>query len=360
MNNINQRSPLREADEVSIKDLILKVQKVLFYLISKWKLLLITSLLGGCIGLIYSLTNKPIYKAYLSFALEDDKGGGLSSAMGLASQFGLDIGNNGGGAFSGDNILELMKSRSMVEEALLSKIYINGRAQSLAELYISFNRFREKWNKDKDLKNLHFLPNSNRDNFTIKQDSVLSVLYSLIIKKNLIVEKTDKKLNIIVIRVDSENELFSKYFAELIAKTVSDFYIDTKTKRSAQNVSILQRQVDSVRRELNLAITGVASSTDANPNSNPFLQRLRVPSQKRQIDVQANTVILSQLVANLEVSKISLRKETPLIQIIDKPILPLQIEKIGKIKSFIVGLISLFFLTSIFMLISKAYKSVMR
>jgi hypothetical protein len=43
------------------------------------------------------------------------------------------------------------------------------------------------------------------------------------------------------------------------------------------------------------------------------------------------------LVKNLELSKLSLRKETPLIQVIDKPILPLPMEKFGKSKGVLLG-----------------------
>jgi hypothetical protein len=46
------------------------------------------------------------------------------------------------------------------------------------------------------------------------------------------------------------NELFSKYFTEALVKEVSDFYIDTKSKKSRENMLILERQTDSIRREL--------------------------------------------------------------------------------------------------------------
>jgi uncharacterized protein involved in exopolysaccharide biosynthesis len=42
-------------------------------------------------------------------------------------------------------------------------------------------------------------------------------------------------------------------------------------------------------------------------------------------------------VKNLELSKLSLRKETPLIQVIDKPILPLPVEKFGKSRGIMMG-----------------------
>ncbi|MDB5158574.1 MAG: lipopolysaccharide biosynthesis protein [Mucilaginibacter sp.] len=346
-------------DEISLKDLILKIGKLRQYLVSKWMVILIAAIIGGCIGLIYSIFSKPVYKAELSFALEDDKssGGGLGAALGLASQFGIDLGESGGGAFSGDNLLELMKSRSMVEGALLTPVNVKGKTETLAELYINFNDLRKKWDDKPELKNIQFA-GQNRTGFTLQQDSVLGVFYKDIIKKNLSVDKIDKKLSIITVKVESENELFSKYFTEILVKTVSNFYITTKTKKSVQNVAILQRQTDSVRRELNAALTGVATSADVNPNANPALQILRVPSQRRQVDVQANQAILTQLVANLEVSKVSLRKETPLVQIIDQPILPLEKSKLGKIKAIVFGGFIAVFLAVAGIIVKKLFNTI--
>jgi len=337
MKETTKNTPVNN-EEVSLKNFILKLQEWWKYLLSRWVVILIAALVGGSAGFIYAYFKKPVYRATLSFALEDDKSsGGLEGALGLASQFGFDLGGGGGGAFTGDNLLELMKSRSIVEKALLTEVPIKGKRQTLAELYISFNNLREGWNKNPRLRNISFQANADRSKFSLQQDSVLGVFYNNIIKNNLVVDKTDKKLSIIGINVNSENELFSKNFTEVLAKTVSDFYIDTKTKKSVQNVRILQHQTDSVRRELNAAIYGVASAIDANPNANPTRQVLRATSQHKQVDVQANQAILTQLVQNLELSKMSLRKETPLIQIIDSPILPLEKVQVGKIKEFILG-----------------------
>ena len=63
----------------------------------------------------------------------------------------------------------------------------------------------------------------------------------------------------------------------------------------------------------------------------------RAPSARRQVDVQANTAILTELVKQTELAKVTLRKETPLIQVIDQPILPLKKEKFGKAKGIVMG-----------------------
>ena len=86
-----------------------------------------------------------------------------------------------------------------------------------------------------------------------------------------------------------------------------------------------------------MSISGVARANDNTYNLNPALNRERATSAKRQVDVQANTAILTQLVANLEMSKVALRKETPLIQVIDKPIFPLNMQKASKPLYMLIG-----------------------
>jgi hypothetical protein len=325
-------------DEITLKEILIKVQDWISYVVSRWKIILLAGIIGASLGLAYSLIKKPIYTATLSFALEDEKsGGGLGGALGLASQFGLDLGGGGGSIFTGSNLTELFKSRSMVEQTLLSPVTSNGKSISLAELFIQNEKWRDKWNDNPKLKNIQFLPNDNRKNFTRVHDSVMGVMYKKLSKEGLAVAQKDKKISIISIDMASTNELFAKYFCEALAKQVSDFYVTSKSKKARMNMYILQRQTDSIRRELNGAITGVAVANDNTFGLNPAMNVRRAPSSRRQVDVQANTAILTELVKQTELAKVTLRKETPLIQIIDLPILPLAKERFGKVKGIIVG-----------------------
>ena len=327
-----------ENDEISLKELVHKAKEWFVYLLSQWKIIVLVGIIGGALGVTYSFIKKPIYKASLSFALEDEKsGGGLGSALGLASSFGLDLGGSAGGIFTGSNLTELFKSRAMVEKTLLSPVYLNNKQISLAEMYIKNNKWREKWNKNPELSKIEFLPNANRDKFTRIQDSIMGKMYESLSTSGLSVGQKDKKIAIINIDVSSTDELFAKYFCEALAKKVGDFYIETKSKKARLNMAILERQVDSIRGELNGAITGVAVANDNTFNLNPALNARRAPSARRQVDVQANTSILTELVKQSELAKVTLRKETPLIQVIDRPILPLYKERFGKTKGLLVG-----------------------
>jgi hypothetical protein len=342
---MNEHSP---NDEISLKELIEKGKEWYAYLLSQWKIILVAGVVGATLGLTYAFIKKPVYTATFSFALEDEKsGGGLGGALGLASSFGIDLGGGGGSVFTGSNLTELFKSRSMVEQTLLSPIALKGKRISLAEMYIQNEGWRERWNDIPKYKSIQFLPNADRKSFTRVHDSILGKIYFELSKTALSVGQKDKKIAIINIDVASTNELFSKYFTEALVEEVSDFYIETKSKKSRDNMLILERQTDSIRRELNGAITGVAVANDNTFGLNPAMNVRRAPSARRQVDVQANTAILTELVKQSELAKVTLRKDTPLIQVIDKPILPLKIEKLGKLKGIVFGaMLSIFLIVA--------------
>jgi len=342
-------------DEISLKELIQKLQEWIAYLKTQWKLIIGIAALGGIIGFAYASFQKLTYLATTTFVLEEDKGSG-GGALGLASSFGFDLGGGGGGLFTSSNIIELMKSRLVVEKTLLNPVQIAGKEISLANYYIQINELKEGWAKKPALANINFPINADRTKFSLVQDSILQVISAGLTKTNLVIAQKDKKVSIISLTVKTESELFSKLFCEQLLKETSDFYIETKSKKSRLNVDILQHQADSIRGELNSAITGVATASDNVYNLNPALNVKRTPSTRRQVDVQANTAILTQLVAQLEMSKVSLRKETPLVQLIDRPILPLEKDKIGRLKSLVLGGFLAGFLTVLSLVFGRLYR----
>jgi len=344
-------------DEISLKELIQKIQEWIAYLKTQWKLIIGIAALGAIIGFVYASFQKPSYLATTTFVLEEDKGGGgLGGAMGLASSFGFDLGSGGGGLFTSSNIIELMKSRLVVEKTLLNPVQVAGKEISLADYYIKINELKEDWAKKPTLININFPINADRTKFSLQQDSILQIISLELTKKNLVIAQKDKKVSIISLTVKTESELFSKLFCEQLLKETSDFYIETKSKKSRLNVDILQHQADSIRAELNGAITGVAAASDNVYNLNPAFNVKRTPSTRRQVDVQANTAILTQLVAQLELSKVSLRKETPLVQLIDRPILPLEKDKVGRLKSLVLGGFLAGFLTVLYLVFGQLYR----
>jgi uncharacterized protein involved in exopolysaccharide biosynthesis len=353
---INHTQIEGEDEYISLLEIKNKLNNLIGYLKTKWKIIFISILIGGLLGLAYSNSKKIIYKAVLRFAVEEDKnsGGGLGSA--LASSFGVDIGG-GGSIFSTSNIGDLMKSRLIVEKVLLKPVEVSGKVLSIAEYYIQLKQLRQNWELNPKLKNIQFLPNSDRTTYKIEQDSILQSIYlDLISDDKLIIIQRDKKVTFLSLEIQSENELFAKLFCENLANETSNFYIQTKNKKSRINVEILQKQVDSIRSELNTSISGVAKEVDNIYNLNPSLNIRGAESQKKRIDVQSNGTLLTSLVVQLELAKIALRKETPLVQEIDRPIFPLEKKRLSKSKGIVLGIFFSFFIINLFLIITRYFQ----
>lgn len=348
-------------EEITVRDVIKRLAEYYRFIKDRWKLVAIAVFLGALIGVYMAYREKTTFKAVLSFALDEENsagagGGGLSS---LASQFGFDAAGNAGGAFSSQNLIALMRSRKVIENTLLREVIVGKENISLAEFYLRYRGVREAWKEKPGMSSMQFPPKADRSNFSQAQDSVLGGIYAYILspKSNfLTISQLDKKTSIIVVQVNSENELFAKLFAENLVKEISEFYSKTKSEKAKLNLDILQKQTDSIRAELYSALTGVAVGNDNAFNLNPAYNVMRVPSSKRQVDVQANTAMLTQLVQNLELAKVNLRKETPLLQLIDRPIFPLNIQAASKRKYAITGAIIAGFIMTALLSVFKMVK----
>ncbi|WP_262248939.1 Wzz/FepE/Etk N-terminal domain-containing protein [Parapedobacter soli] len=354
-------TPHIEDDELSVKELILNIQEWIRYLWSKWKILLIAGIVGSIAGLGYSLWKKPLYTATTTFVLEGgDSKSGLSQYAGMAAMVGISLGG-GGGLFQGDNILELYKSRSMLEQTLLSKTAPHAD-ELLIERYIAYNGLDEAWAGDPVLATLDFRkdPSELSPKNLRTRDSIITRFVTSINNNLLNVSKPDKNLSIIQVEVTSPDETFSKALNENLVRRVNDFYIRTKTKKSTDNIAILEAKVDSVRTVMTGAIYSAARVSDATPNLNPTRQSQRVvPAQEAQFTAEANQAMLSQLVQNLEMARMAQMQEQPLIQLVDRPVYPLPVERLGKAKGIVIGGFLFGFLTLLTLVGIKWYRDVM-
>lgn len=317
-------------------------------------------MIGGLLGFFYSKYSVPTYTATTTFVLESgEKSGGLGQYAGMAAMVGIDLGGSSGGIFQGDNLLELYKSRKMIEAALLIPSNSDS-SKLLIDCYLDANKIKDNWKKKSpELLSIDF-KNEKQSSLTRSRDSVLQKVVIDINKNNLRVGKPNTKLSIIKVDVISTDEIFSKEFNEALVAEVNDFYVKTKTKKSLDNIEILQRKTDSVTAVMNGNIVAAAVVLDATPNLNPTRQAQRlVPTQRSQFSAEANKAILGQLVQHLEMSKMALLKEAPLIQTVDIPIYPLEKIKVGKMKGIVIGLFLCGFLSIVALIVRRLYKSVL-
>ncbi len=341
--------PIPESSaELTFKHIVVGCIKLYKFLLSKWIILCIFGFTCGILGIIYGWLEEPNYEATLTFSTEEDKSSSIGGIAGLAEQFGFDLGSVGG-VFTGDNVLSLIQSRKMITATLLAPVNVNGKQQSLLNVYLDATNMSEGFKKNDSLKNLSYPLGQDPQTFTRVQDSILLLIIKNISESQLKVDRPDKKVNIYSIDCISNNEFFSKEFVTGLINHVSEFYIATKTKRSQQTVDIIQKRADSVKRAFDAALEGRAYLADA--NLNPAFQQPQVSIQKKQTDITVLGTAYGEILKNLELAKFNLLRETPYIQIIDEPVMPLQKIKTGRlmggiIGGFIGGILGLIFILS--------------
>jgi uncharacterized protein involved in exopolysaccharide biosynthesis len=100
----------------------------------------------------------------------------------------------------------------------------------------------------------------------------------------------------------------------------------------------------------------VASGFDNAPYANPNRLVLKVEPQRKQVDAKISGEIYGELVQQLELSRTNLQKQMPLIQIIEEPILPLNVSAPDLKISIIAGIILLGFIAIIFFVVKFQMK----
>lgn len=347
-----------KSDEISLKELFIKGKEIWQFLLRKWIIILLAGFIGASIGMAVAWFTKPLYIAKLTFSVENEKNNSLGGYDGLASMAGIDLRGGGGSMFSSDNIMSIMTSRKMVVKSLLSPINVNNKKTTLIEYWLTFNHINDKWAEKPKLAGLKFPLLLNPDSLTRLQDSLLSGIHASMIKTVISITKPNKKLSLMEATCTSTNEIFSKVFLETLSAQVTDFYIRSKTKRLKENVDILQNKADSLYRVMSNSM--YRSATLADQNINMARQVAGVDRQKKQVDMQVSSTAYGEILKNLEVAKITLQKESPLIQVIDQPILPLEKDKTSKLKGLLIGGFLTGFLMIGFLLTRRFFQDVMK
>ncbi len=346
-------------DDFSIKGLIKNLRDWISFLLTKSKNILKLALLFLVLTLAYNYIKSPIHYARTSFVLDSESSSNsIGDIASLASLAGINASSfiDSSSLFQIDNIQELYRSSSMLKQTLLTKYTFGNQTHILINKFGKEEKIDKKWNK----LGVDFTKQSLMESKSRLHDSVLMEAVKIIKEKYLFVDKPSRKTTILEIGFDHKNEILAKSFNENLVSIVNNFYFKTKTKKTGENLEILQRQADSVKNVLDKSILFLAEKDQSIPNPNPLTKVSLVPYQKALVDVQANGAIYQEIVTQLELAKVNHRNKTPLIQIIDKPTLPLENSRLKFIECLIYGLFGGLLLAIIYFSLLRFYNSLIK
>jgi len=346
-------------ESFSLLNLINSIKDWFTYLLSNLKgIVIITSILLSLV-LLFNFIKSPVHYARTSFVLDSESSSNsIGDIASLASLAGINASSfiDASSLFQIDNIQELYRSNSMIKQTLLTDSDFGNERSLLIDRLASNEKIDKKWDK----LNVDFSTYNSKSNNLRVHDSILNEVVKIIKEKYLLVDKPSRKTTILEIGFDHKDELFAKSFNENLVSIVNDFYYKTKTQKTGENLKILERQADSVKKVLDKSILFLAEKDQSIPNPNPLTKVSLVPYQKALVDVQANGAIYQQIVTQLELAKVTHRNNTPLIQIIDKPVLPLENSRLKLFECFVYGIFGGLFFSVLYYSFLRFYKSLIK
>jgi hypothetical protein len=249
----------------------------------------------------------------------------------------------------------------LAREVLLSK-YDNSTNTSIADEYAKVYDLTKVWSENKAIGKINFPILSDNMIYSRLQDSLLKVIITTINSTQFSVSRPDKKAGFIDVSSTMQNELLAKIYCERIVQKVVERYINIKTQRQNSTVQKLQLRVDSIANLLKqktlvgAAIQNNTSTMDINPL---FRTGNLVAAETTIRDKALLATIFASVTQNLEMAKFTLSQETPVIQIVDTPILPLKKEKLSRVKAAIIGAFLSGFILIFWIIIKRFYSNLM-
>ena len=336
---------------MTFKDVILKVKEFKALIVSRLFFVISFSISFGLLVALLSFCQNKTHEANLSFVIEDSQSSNLGGLSGVASQFGVNFGGSSNGAFNQGNIKELIFSRRVVEAALLDYGVLDGKNDLLINHHIKINNFKEKWFDTVDPESLVFT--SNRQDFSFEQDSILSLAWASLVNSNLQINNIDES-SVISLSCKSKNNEFAIILSENLIVHLEKFYILFQAGKALNTLSFIESRADSILLALESSEVDYANYKDSNfgvTRAKGLLQEIQL---KRNVEIL--NVMYTEVIKNLEISKFTLMNQTPLINVIDSPKLPLVSNSSSIVVNFILGLILGLILSSFKVILSSVIK----
>ena len=320
-------------DEITLKDIILKIQEWFSIVWPHRTKIIALSLAIGLVAALYTkFIAKPTYSASYQLFFEEE-GSGMSSAMRLASSFGLGIG--GGSASSSTTVQQYLTSRDNISKALREEL----------DSGLLVNRYYEKaFEKDEEFTEEFALKFGANQRYT---DSIITEI-TLDLNEAYLGTSLDEETGVVSFSINGKDESFVYDLAGLLVANTEEAFIDFKKEKSLSAVDAFQGKVDSLELAIDATLRRLGEYEDQNNSLVSSVDKMK--RMRLTIDMEALKVSYGEYIKGLEMSKAELMNLEPPFKYFDAPTFPLYKEdgsaaKAGVFGSVITGfLLVLFFI----------------
>jgi hypothetical protein len=336
---------MKNNEELSLVQLIEGLVRQLKLLKRNILWILLPAIILG-LGAYYLENSSPTYyTARASFSIQSNNQNGISTALSIANQFGIKVGDVED--VNNYTLAAISTSKSSIFTALLNT-YQNNNDELLLNRFFKIDK---KYNKNYDK---FKFKNKNYDIYNLNEfdDSILTEVHRKLLKEYIDVV-VDEKENIVDYSITSTDRTFSKEFGNRILHYVNYYFTENKLRQQSFTIDLMQNKADSIFRLLKTKQMELAMHSDANSKMIKNVGKLGQVSLS--IDVAMLQEMYVNAVKNLELSKLSMQSTNiEHLFIVDEPNISIEsVEKYPFKKAVIAFLLGA--IIAAFIILLKAY-----
>jgi len=348
--NDHDKPATTPAGEITFRDFILKIEEYLKeYWHFKWMVLAAGVLLMA--GMAIRAAIKPTeYRAPLSFMIDEDPGNPLGAISGVLGTFGI----NAKGKNNPSKVLELSRSRRIVENTLFSRVVVNGQEDWLANHVIRYLDSLGDWNQKPWYSTSSANdPEQNLDGFlftggtdqlgTLREKTAIKKLVERIAgnvdsdTKGWLETSYDVESRIMKMAITTRHPEISVMLTNQLFDQLSRYYIETSVEKQQTTFDIIQSKTDSLDRLLKGKESQLAALEDSWLGSYSSQSKLR--RQQLDKEIRMLNIALAESIKNLEIADFAVKNTLPYIQVIDRPVPPLAVVRASPVRQSLTGFI---------------------
>ena len=351
--------PYIQEDEITLKELILKIQEFWYELWRNWLLIGLITLPFLGYFLYKTFTHVPEYEAEVRFVVEGQGGSG-----GLAG-FGSILGSRGirrQGNTNPYKILEVAKSKRIIGEVLFTKSISNDDyiANNIIDLY----ELAEKWSENNpEMEGLRF-NQTDLEGFSENERKAFLSLFGKTVgsKENrenaLLKIGLDDDTGIFSINGASEDETLTLDIVNNLFEKVKYFFEEQVLEDQIKSRDILKFKADSINTLIESKLITRARFEDS---SRGLISReTEITSDKLFAEIQGLTSAWAEIQKSLEIADYELQNTKPLFLVIDQPYSPIKPTQESLIMNIMLGIFLGGFIGTGFIISRKIYRDAMR
>ena len=328
---------LQKEEEITLREIILKLISYAKEVISKWIYLVLIGLILGIILAVNAIYQPVVYKEKLTFMMDDSGSDAVIPGLELLGDL---FGSGGNSSDNLDKILQLFESKKIINNTLFDTINIDNNEDYLANHFLSkytvpylVKQYRQygfyygtKWPlelKEEDFRFSH----SDISAFDDKENLFLRLIFERIngdpsgsLPRNLDSEM-DQNSGIMTLKMTSEHPELTLGILNNIYEQLSNFFVEKATEKQYKTFKIMKSKRDSVITTLKTKEFQLANFKDRNRKLvtvKGYLEQLRL-----ERDVAILNVMYAEVIKQLEATDFALKNKTPIVQIIDLPRTPI-------------------------------------